>query len=574
MPSELKRTALSLVLVLILAAIAPLASGQPRPGPDSVVVVANPAMKGSLKVAQHYMKQRAIPEANLVLLETITEEKIGRQAFIETLYNPLLASLLEKELIDAFKGSTDTFGRDTVTVFSNKVRYLVLCYGIPAHVTGPPPAETEDTALLRKQLKGKHLGLIKAFTEGNMSRTDASVDGELSLLLFRDIPFRGFFPNPLYGNLDSRVSTNILRVTRLDGPSPEAVIRMIDNALEGEQQGLKGRAYVDEDGRGGAFALGNEWMANTAARFEQLGFDLSHDKRRATFQVADRFDAPVLYAGWYAHNRNGPFFLPGWKFPKGAVAAHLHSFSARPIRSTSKGWVGPLVERGVSATFGNVAEPYLNLTHQFDGFFIALAQGWNFGDAAYLALPGLSWQGVAIGDPLYRPFATGLDVQMEAIGDPLKILEDQYVVIRKIRQLLAEDQTIEALNLADKGMRETPGPAMALLRAELYQKAGKEKAARQTLALVEDLPLAGSGDWGLYADIADTLLELGDARAALRIYQKLEKQKMPEKVQLAFLRRGIKSAQNAGEQGIAIEWQARVTPPPEKETAPPVEKSN
>jgi len=34
----------------------------------------------------------------------------------------------------------------------------------------------------------------------------------------------------------------------------------------------------------------------------------------------------------------------------------------------------------------------------------ALARGHNFGDAVYYALPALSWQGVAIGDPLYRPF--------------------------------------------------------------------------------------------------------------------------------------------------------------------------
>lgn len=563
------RLALLSATTFILTFLAPDLHGQPEPGPESVVVVANPTMNGSLKVARHYLASRSIPEENLILLETTTEEKIGRQAYLQTIHNPLLASLLDKGLIDAFRGSTDAFGRDTVTVFSSKVRYLVLCYGIPAHVTGPPPAETDDLELLRKNFKGQQSGLITAFTEGQMARTEASVDGELSVLLLRDIPLRGFYPNPLHGNLNRQDSRNILRVTRLDGPSPEAVMRMVDNALEGERQGLKGRAYVDEDGRGGGFAIGNEWMAKTAENFERLGFDLSHDTQRATFGVADRFDAPVLYAGWYAHNRDGPFTIPGWTFPKGAVAAHLHSFSARPIRTTSKGWVGPLVDKGVSATFGNVAEPYLALTHQFDGFFIALSQGWNFGDAAYLALPGLSWQGVAIGDPLYRPFAVGLEEQLAAVGDPLKILEDQYVVMRKIRQLLAADQVIEALELADKGMRDTPGPAIALLRAELYQKAGKDKQARRTLATVEQLPLTEPGDWGLFADIADKLLELGDAKAALRIYQKLEKKKMPEKVQLAFLKRGIKSAQNAGEPGIAIEWQARVTPPPPKEAATP-----
>ena len=568
MPLRLKRPALPPVLILLFCILAPALHGQPEPTPASVIVVANSAMDGSLKVARHYMEQRAIPEENLFVLETGIEERIGRGDFIETIHNPLMAGLVERGFIDAFAGATDPFGRDSVTVFSSKVRYVVLCYGIPAHVTGPPATETDDLAMLKKHLKGPQQSLIAAFTEGNMARTDASVDGELSVLLLRDMPFRGFYPNPLYANLNRNDTRNILRVTRLDGPSPEAVMRMVDNALAGEREGLKGRAYVDEDGREGAFAVANEWMAQTAKQFSAMGFDLTHDKRRATFQAADRFDAPVLYAGWYATNSNGPFTLKGWTFPKGAVAAHLHSFSARPIRSSSRGWVGPLVDRGVSATFGNVAEPYLTLTHQFDAFFIALAQGWNFGDAAYLALPGLSWQGVAVGDPLFRPFAVSLEEQMEAIGDPLKILEDQYVVMRKIRKLLADGEPLEALKWADRGMRETPGPALALLRAEPYQTAGKEKAARQTLALFEQLPPTEPGDWGLYADIADKLLELGDARKALRIYQNLEKHTKPENVQLAFLKRGIKSAQKAGESGIAIEWQARVTPPPPKEDGP------
>ena len=34
----------------------------------------------------------------------------------------------------------------------------------------------------------------------------------------------------------------------------------------------------------------------------------------------------------------------------------------------------------------------------------ALVRGQNFGDAACESLPALSWQAIAVGDPLYRPF--------------------------------------------------------------------------------------------------------------------------------------------------------------------------
>jgi tetratricopeptide (TPR) repeat protein len=220
------------------------------------------------------------------------------------------------------------------------------------------------------------------------------------------------------------------------------------------------------------------------------------------------------------------------------------------------------VERGVSATFGNTAEPYLRFTHQFNLFFAALAEGWNFGDAAYMALPALSWQNVAIGDPLFRPFAVGLEEQWKAIGNPLHILSDQYVVLRRINLLLAAGETGEALRVANRGMRETPGPALALKRAELLEADEQPEAARKGLAFLAELDPEDSMDWGLYAEIADTLLRLGDAKAALKLYRKLERQSMPEKVQLAFLKRGIHAAEEAGNSGLAIEWRTRVTPPP------------
>jgi uncharacterized protein (TIGR03790 family) len=550
------------ILVISCLPAGPAWGQAPNPGPASVVVVANSAMEGSLQVARAYMERRQIPEKNLIVLETLTEERINRQSYLSTIHNPLLKALVERDLVNALTGKEDDLGRTTVSVFSNKVRYLVLCYGVPSRVVGPNPAEANDITLIRRQFKGTQASLVQTFQAGRMSKTEASVDGELSLLLIRDVPLRGFFPNPLYGQADQEIAKDILRVTRLDGPSPKAVIRMLDKALAGERNGLKGRAYVDEDGRQGGFAIGNAWMAGTAEVFDTLAYDLSHDTKRSTFSSVDRFDAPVLYAGWYSGNPNGPFLIPGWEFPDGAVAAHLHSFSAGTIRSTSKGWVGPLVDRGVSATFGNVAEPYLRMTHQFDLFFKALANGWNFGDAAYIALPGLSWQAVAIGDPLYRPFAVGLDEQITQLGDPLQILEDQYVVCRQIRLLVKSGMDKEARELADRAMRETPGPALALMRSNLYAAAGKNKQARKALSFVSQLPLTEPGEWGLYAEIADKLLELGEAKASFKIYQKLESQKMPEKVQLAFLKRGIKSAERAGESDVAIDWRVRTTPPP------------
>ena len=559
------------ILALVLPGMIPASPIQAQvkdPDPASVVVVANAAAEGSVKVARAYMRRRDIPSENLVEVTAPSGNSVSRAEYVETIHNPVLAALIAKGLVEGLEVPADAHGRNSVAVLQDSVRYLVLCQGVPFIVKEAPSIPQEDVSYQRRHLTGGNASLVKTFAEGTMAKNEASVDGELALLLKRDVPVTGFVPNPLYNNKSPGGLQDILRVTRLDGPSPEAVIRMLDNSLQGEREGLKGRAYVDEDGRGGGFAVGNAWMAKAAGFFDKLGYDLSHDTKRETFRTDDRFDAPVLYAGWYAGHVNGPFTLPDFQFPAGAVAVHLHSFSASDLRSSSKGWVGPFVERGVSATLGNVREPYLALTHNLDLFFAALLDGWTFGDAAYLALPGLSWQAVAVGDPLYRPFKVSLEEQLEAVGHPARILEDQYVVSRKIHLLQQAGQVEEAIRLANRAMRETPGPSLGLLRARLLMENGRNEAAAKGLALFASLPADDPMDWGLLAEIADTLNAVGESSPALNIYRNLERQQMPEKVQLAFLKRGISVAQDAGQPGIATEWQTRVNPPkpPEPET--------
>jgi uncharacterized protein (TIGR03790 family) len=534
-----------------------------------VVVVANGSMPSSRKVAKEYMALRSIPEDNLILLRTDPGERITREEFRDTIRNPLLRKLRKGGFIDGMRGDKDAFGRETITLFRSNVRYLVLCFGIPSRIQKLPPPGVEDEALRKKAFSRSSPGLIQAFAEGSLARDEASVDGELALLLKRGVPITGFVPNPLFKQREEPSGHDILRVTRLDGPSPEAVLKMVRNGIKGEKHGLRGRAYVDEDGRGGNFQMGNDWLDATAEIFRQMGYDLTQEKGKATLPVDSRFDAPVLYGGWYAASLNGPFRLPGFEFPPGAIAAHLHSFSARPLRSPRKGWVGPLVEHGVSATFGNVHEPYLTFTHRYHLFFAALASGWNFGDAAYFAYPSLSWQGVAVGDPLFRPFARRLEEQLEEVDNPAESLQNQYVLLRRINLLEADDRLEEALRLATRGMRTSPGPALGLTRARLLLKAEEPRKARHALSLLGRLEPGDSTHWGLMAEIADALLDLDDAESALAIYRKILRRIDPGEIRKAFLGRAIPVAEKAGARELALEWKAILNPPPPEPTPGP-----
>jgi hypothetical protein len=115
-------------------------------------------------------------------------------------------------------------------------------------------------------------------------------------------------------------------------------------------------------------------------------------------------DHAAFYLGWYAADVSGPMARDDFRFVPGAVAVHIHSFSASAMRVANKTWAGPLVAHGAAATLGNVYEPYLALTTHLDIFTQRLRDGYTFAEAAYAAQPALSWMATFVGDPLYRPF--------------------------------------------------------------------------------------------------------------------------------------------------------------------------
>src|SRR5207302_9254349 len=123
----------------------------------------------------------------------------------------------------------------------------------------------------------------------------------------------------------------------------------------------------------------------------------------------------ALYFGWKADNAAGPFAQPDFRFSRGAVAVHIHSFSAMTLRDPNAFWVAPLLERGAAATLGNVYEPYLQMTAHLNIFNDRLLHGFTFAESAYSSIEVLSWMWVMVGDPLYRPYGSWL--QIEAAGD-------------------------------------------------------------------------------------------------------------------------------------------------------------
>ncbi|HET7537574.1 MAG TPA: TIGR03790 family protein, partial [Candidatus Didemnitutus sp.] len=406
-----------------------------------VVVLANARDHESIALGEFYASQRGIPRVNVIYLPMPEAESITWREFVDQVWQPLQDELLRLRWLDGIAGSSlDAIGRKRVAITGHHIAYLVVCRGTPLRIVNDP-AQTDDVQFRK--------------VPPQFQTNQGSVDSELSLLAAGNYPTVAFVPNPWFNQLKpiDVDAALVVKVARLDGPTYADARHLVTSALEGERSGLMGRYYVDLGG--GPHPDGDAWLDATQKELEALGFDGDVERSGATFAATARFDAPVLYFGWYAQNANGPFVRDGFAFAPGAIALHIHSFSAETLHSTTTGWCGPFVAHGAAATVGNVFEPYLNLTHRPDLLLQALARGDTLGDAAYFALPVLSWQAVLIGDPLYRPFQVTLDQQIANLSH-LPADCAGYAVVRKSVLLERAGKSDEAIALLQSAARLYP----------------------------------------------------------------------------------------------------------------------
>jgi uncharacterized protein (TIGR03790 family) len=447
-----------------------------RAGGDEVVVIYNNRMPGSKLVADHYAQMRQVPEAQVYGLDLPITEEMTRAEFENALQFPL-ASRLVVDKLWRFGSVTNAAtngqpARVNHPVVESKIRYAVLCYGVPLKIAADPNLREPGRENARPE----------------MLRNEAAVDSELAWLplVKMNVPLSGPLPNWVYGTTNTALlhpTNGILLVARLDGPSVEIARGLVDKALAAEHDGLWGRAYFDARGldKTNSYYVGDEWILNAGEICRQLGFETTVDKNPATFPADFPMSQIAIYCGWYDENVSGPFTLPKVEFMPGAFAYHLHSFSAATLRSPNQFWVGPLLAKGATCTMGCVNEPYLPCTPNVYAFLARLiAGGFTFGEAAWAAQPVLSWQITVVGDPLYRPFGrepSVLHAEFARTHNPLiewsylRIVDLGLVHGTPAAQLAAFLETIPAT---------TNSAVLTEKLADLYEMQGKPSSAIET----------------------------------------------------------------------------------------------
>lgn len=373
------------------------------------VIVFNSRVPESKEVAEYYAQRRQVPKEQIFGLELPTAEAMSRKEFLEQLQQPLLKKLEEGKLLvfspatnkapDAKAGAAP-FRR----VIEARIRYAVLCYGVPVKILKDTSLVEEGTDKLQPELQ----------------RNEAAVDTQLALLPISEqrLPWAGPIRSPFYGTTNAALlhpANGLLMVARLDGPSAAIARGLVDKAIDAETNGFWGRAYFDARGlaTNDGYRLGDDFIRGAANAARRFGFETELDETPETFSAGYPMSQVALYAGWYDQAVSGPFTRPTVEFMPGAFAYHLYSFGAVTIRTANNSWVGTLLEKGAACTMGAVDEPYLSFTPDISMFVSAFTLGgYTFGEAAYAAQSFLSWQTTIIGDPLYQPCGKNLQAQI------------------------------------------------------------------------------------------------------------------------------------------------------------------
>ncbi|MEI6344009.1 MAG: TIGR03790 family protein [Verrucomicrobiota bacterium] len=377
------------VLASLLLFSGLLRASSPAEDAAATVVAYNVKDPDAKGLADFYCASRAIDPSREIALSAPVTEEISRSDYDSTLAGPLRNEFVKRGYWILSGGP-----ENHPAVTGTQIRYLVLIRGLPLKIM-PCTDYPGDSKIQPDPFGG---------------RNEASVDSELTLLGLFTPQISGVLKNPLcntnlQADFHAQIPPCFLFVARLDAPTPAIVKKMVHDGLKAEKEGLWGWGYIDlRSITDPGYVIGDQWIKQAGEAMRQKGIPVLTDDLPDTFQEGFPITDASAYFGWYAENINGPFADSSFRFVPGAVAAHLHSFSAVTLRDPMKGWTAPLLCRGAGASVGNVYEPYLTFTTDFGVMETALLAGCNMAESYYMAQPVLSWMSVLVADPLYRPY--------------------------------------------------------------------------------------------------------------------------------------------------------------------------
>ena len=346
-----------------------LATACAAQGPGSVLVVVNKASAVSRQIGEYYKARRGVP--NVCLIEAPEQETISRAVYDTAVASPIAACLKAKGL-------------------EEKVLYLVTTLGVPLRIEG----------------------------SGGREGDQASVDSELAML-YADMhgskhALAGPVRNPFFGarrEAFAHPRFPMYLVCRLAAYDVGEVKAMIDRSLAARNRGRVVLDLQSEDD-----AAGNNWLRDAALLLPKERVVLDE-----TTSVLYNQSDVIGYAAWGSNDSNRTRRFLGFHWLPGAIVSEYVSTDGRTFARPPDSWKfttwsdrehwfagspqglsADYIHEGATGASGHVYEPYLGRTPRPDYLLPAYLNGRNLAESYYLAIPGLSWQNIVLGDPLCR----------------------------------------------------------------------------------------------------------------------------------------------------------------------------
>jgi uncharacterized protein (TIGR03790 family) len=313
-----------------------------QPSAQSTIVLYNKAAPDSVELAKFYAEQRGVAADHLAGLNCSTEEEISREEYNTTIAGPL-REIFKQRHWWILRESTDR----PPAITSSEIHFVAVIKGMPLKIRSTTDYPGDQP---RPGPTGK--------------RNNASVDSELALLGLYSPQISGFVSNPYFQSfraINDFGNPALLLVCRLDAPDVAMVRNMIIDAIVTEKKALWGRAYVDGGhSGGGARDLGDQWLSEIPGQLHKVGVPVIYDESPEIFPPGYPMTDCALYYGWYAEKMAGPFTRPDFHFVPGAIAVHIHSYSANTLRDANANWVAPLISKGQPPVWATCMSHFCN----------------------------------------------------------------------------------------------------------------------------------------------------------------------------------------------------------------------
>ena len=348
-------------------------SALPAQDGQNVLLVVNRASTLSRHIGDYYVSKRGIPLKNVCHLEIpAAKEQITWDTYVRQVEQPVARCLTKGGLRE-------------------QVLYIVTTMGVPLKIYGPG--------------------------EG-MSSESGAVDSELTLLYSKmqgkTYPRAGPVPNPFYRQKEqpfTHARFAIYLVTRLAGYDFEDVRGIIDRSLAARTWG---KFVIDL--RSKDDAQGEDWLRTAALALPKERVVMDESAKVLTGETD-----VIGYASWGSNDPNRHERTLGFHWLPGAIATEYVSTDGRTFERPPAGWTigswkdpaswfdgspqtltADYIHEGATGCSGHVYEPFLEYTPHPDQLFPSYFHGRNLAESYYVAIPGLSWQNIVVGDPLCK----------------------------------------------------------------------------------------------------------------------------------------------------------------------------